>query len=344
MARFEPTRSQTIARIADAANAQRTIGRESTAAELFRIAAKLNDCVRSPVIITDSIESRVGISEMRCKHRLCPRCNRSRLLRIRERLEQITATFDACRMLTLTLKHSNAPLADQIRHLRDSFGRLRRRKCLAGMITGGVYSIEIVFNNATNQWHPHLHAIIDGTFIPHAVLKREWIACSDGSSIVDIRAAINRSVVLGYILKYVSKGIDASKFPTAALAEYVPAVNALRLVGTFGHAHGWATETSQRPRWTSETHYVAHYDVVMDSAIGGDDAAAQAISIIAAQHQGAREFMDSDGHVIPPEEWTEAATEAVAVCRRVMKRKFDGYEPNRITASRAQHDPVLIPI
>lgn len=344
MARFEPMRTDTINRIADAANCARSLGHETRAAKLFRVCAKLNDCVRSPTVITDAAETRVAIAEMRCKHRLCPRCNRSRLLRIRQRLEAITMQFDACRMVTLTLAHSNAPLADQLALLRKAFGRLRRRKSIAHLITGGVYTIEITFNHETNQWHPHLHAILDGQYIPHQILKREWTEVSNGATIVDIRHAYQRSVVVGYITKYVSKGIDTARIPTRALGEYVPAISSMRLVGTFGHAHGWQIEQEPRPKWLTETHYVCHYDGIMQEAIAGDQDAAAALEIVAHQHQNAAAHMDADGHVHPPPEWSDAAAAAVAAMHRIERAKFDkllGYTPHAAPTPRAGPDPCL---
>lgn len=211
---------------------------DSQSGEGWRIANKLSGCCRAPMILCDREETTLRLSERRCRSRCCPRCRRFRSREIQHRLIAACTKMDARRFLTLTLKSEDSPLRDQLKHLRKAFARLRRHRFWRSRVTGGVYCVEVTYNHDRRQWHPHLHAIIDGEYVPKGQLSDAWAEASEGSYIVDIRRVNSASSVASYIAKYVGKSDDASLLPDAVLLEWATSVHGLRLVHSFGNLHG----------------------------------------------------------------------------------------------------------
>jgi hypothetical protein len=140
--------------------------------------------------------------------------------------------------VTLTLKSSDTPLAEQLDRLIASFRRLRRtplwlRGCFASAAT-----IEVTRNEETRRWHPHLHVLVKGKYIPHADLKDVWHRITKDSSIVDIRFIKDREKAIRYMAKYVTKPMSAG-YDTEpdALAEAIEALKGRRLVLLTGEWH-----------------------------------------------------------------------------------------------------------
>lgn len=121
-------------------------------------------------------------------------------------------------MITLTIK--NGPdLAERIRHLKDSWGRMvsAARKGKSGTerhnqiewnkVLGSIRAIEVTRNKSAGEWHPHIHVFALVTeYISHFHLSAEWERFTGDSKIVDVRKC-KGGIVPGLIevLKYVSK-------------------------------------------------------------------------------------------------------------------------------------------
>ncbi|GAH43615.1 unnamed protein product, partial [marine sediment metagenome] len=93
----------------------------------------------------------------RCKHRLCPWCAKARTIHVADQLEAAMKKFKRPRLMVLTVRSNERPLADQLRAMRDAFKRLRRKAEWLRKVVGGVYVIEITLNLKTRKWHPHIH-------------------------------------------------------------------------------------------------------------------------------------------------------------------------------------------
>ena len=204
----------------------------------LRLAAKLLTCCRSAMVFTDSAGDEVRLSERRCRSRCCPRCRRFRSREMHHKLLEAVTRMDERRFVTLTLESNDDPLADQLKHLRKSFARLRRQAFWKNLVVGGVYCIELTYNLVTRQWHPHIHAVIDGSYVPKATLRSGWHEATGDSYIVDIQYVRSASRVSSYVAKYVAKSDDASGIPDFALAEWSSSVHGLRLIHAFGNLHG----------------------------------------------------------------------------------------------------------
>lgn len=181
-------------------------------------------------------ESRLSCD--RCRDRLCLACGRDRAAVMSDSLAQVMDERQS-RFVTLTRRHSHAPLSDQITSLFDAFARLRRSKFWLSCITGGAAFLEVKLGKGTGLWHVHLHLIVTGSFIDQRLLSRAWLAVTSDSSIVDVRSIPDAGTVAKYVTKYVTKPCDASIYNVPEkLDEFVVAIQGRRLCLTWGTWRG----------------------------------------------------------------------------------------------------------
>jgi hypothetical protein len=180
-----------------------------------------------------------------CHDRFCLPCARTRSALVASRvLTKIHRT--PSRFITLTYKTDNEPLKDSLNGLYASFSRLRRSSVWRDHVTGGVAFLELKYIEATKRWHPHLHCIVQGSYMPQDVLSRQWLMSSGYSYVVDIRYVRRESDVARYVTKYVSKTLDGSFVRDhELLCEAVDAVRGRRLALTFGSWRGYRLTTPE---------------------------------------------------------------------------------------------------
>jgi len=180
----------------------------------------------------------VSLWLFRCGNRLCPFCSQARSAKVADQIGRFLQPLKRPRHITLTVPASKKPLREQIQSLRKSFRKLRRHPVWKERVEGGIYVIEITRNCETGNWHPHLHIVFDGLFFPQSTLSECWRDSLGirNVPIVWINSAIDRHA--GYLAKYVGKPANVGSFDRATLAEYIEAVDGLRMVQPFGSAHG----------------------------------------------------------------------------------------------------------
>jgi len=201
------------------------------------------------------------------------------------------------RFMTLTLKSSDQPLSEVLARLIKSFARLRRRKEIAERIRGGVWFLEITRNVETGRWHPHLHVLFQGDFLPQQILRRNWLDITKDSFIVDIRALRDSKQAAEYVCKYASKGCDSSVWRDEdALTEAMDALSARRTFSAFGT---WKNlELSKPPTSDDNWEPVAPLWKVILDAQDGDDIARMILSHLKG---GRDEPLDTDHVHDPPD-------------------------------------------
>jgi hypothetical protein len=177
-----------------------------------------------------------------CKCRHCEPCAKSKAnllaANLRSKLEKSPA--GRYRFVTLTLRHSDAPLTDQIKRLQKSFKKLRTTKLWKSSQKGGCAILEIKWKKESRRWHPHLHVIAEGSYLQQAALSGAWLAATGDSPIVDIRALNNERDAAHYVAKYMSKGTNNEVWcdPQAAV-EWVSAMRGTRSAATWGSWRGY---------------------------------------------------------------------------------------------------------
>lgn len=225
----------------------------------------------------------VGVVWFRCRDRLCPTCARARSRQVEKRVAAAVRAADSLRFLTLTLRSTTAPLADEVRRLYDAFRAMRRLAEWKAHVTGGVAVLEITRNEKTGQWHPHLHVLVDGKFWHQSRISQAWLQVTGDSQVVDIRAVRSRREAGRYIAKYAAKPADLAAWPMHAIAEFAAAIHRRRMVLTFGTMHGQVVDGDEEP----ERHQVdrAHVPlaVLEMRCSNGCGLARRVLSAIAAQ-------------------------------------------------------------
>lgn len=206
---------------------------------------KLRDCCANPTI-RRRVDGSTYFSPSRCRDRLCPLCARIVARQTSERVLKTISSWDQARHLVLTLKSTDEPLVEQIDHLMRSFRRLRQRRWWKERVSGGIGTLEITFNESTKQWHPHLHVILNGEYLPHSDLKAQWQMVTNDSTIVHITAVHSRDDASRYIAKYVSKPSDVAKLDQSPAVELAIALTGRRTVIAFGTAHGVGLPARQK--------------------------------------------------------------------------------------------------
>lgn len=192
------------------------------------------DCGSSLWLMKDG--ATLELASNHCHDRLCLPCQKQRQSAVVEGIILKMLDSDAaCRFVTLTLKHSDAPLSVQLERLTASFKSLRKHPEIAPHLTGGAWFIEVKLSKDKSRWHPHLHVIAAGDFIHARDLSRCWLQVTGDSYITDIRAIGSIKDRAMYVTKYATKPLhnEVTLIP-AKLDEFVVAIKGKRLYQCFG--------------------------------------------------------------------------------------------------------------
>lgn len=170
-----------------------------------------------------------------------------------------------CRLVTLTIRTHQMSLADAVVKLYSSFARLRQTTFWRTRVTGGCAVCEVKRTQDDTRWHPHLHLLVEGKYIPQGRLAKHWYAITGDSYIVDVRMCRHGEDAARYVTKYLSKPVPSSivRHP-ASLAEAVKALGGRRMVSTFGDWRGLRlTHTESQAAWTKLCTYMELTDRVL---------------------------------------------------------------------------------
>lgn len=138
------------------------------------------------------------------------------------------------KFITLTLKHSDDPLSVQLDTIYAAFKRLRNRKLWKSHIKGGMWLFQLTKSETSGQWHPHIHIIATGRYLPQSDLSLEWFKVTGTSNIVDIRAVRDAKKAAEYVARYATAPADLSKLAFDDAIECFDALAGRRMCGTFG--------------------------------------------------------------------------------------------------------------
>lgn len=185
-----------------------------------------------------------------CHDRFCLPCGRERS-RIIATNVKLQVEGKKVRFLTLTLKSDTESLADLLAKLTRDFTSLRRSKLWRKRVAGGVAFLEIKWIHATQRWHVHLHALLQGRYIPNDELSRLWLKVTGTSYVIDIRIVEDERQCTHYICKYASKPLDHTVVVVPLrLDEAIEALKGKRLCMTFGSWRGYKlTEAQESGTW-----------------------------------------------------------------------------------------------
>lgn len=140
------------------------------------------------------------------------------------------------KMITLTLKHTDDPLQLQIKKLYDSFRKLRRRAYFQRLITGGVWFFQLKYYEGSEEWHPHIHCLVAGKFLPHARLKSLWHSITGDSYVVDIRPVKDIESASTEVARYATSPADIARMPIEQAIDVYYSTKGKRICGSWGTA------------------------------------------------------------------------------------------------------------
>ena len=172
-----------------------------------------------------------------CNLRWCPHCAPRLNRRWSRNIEAMMngAGKHDYKLITLTTRHSDTPLSDQVSDLKKLFRRLRQRKLWLRHVTHGIAVIEITYNQKEKRWHPHLHVICKSSYIEQGHLSQAWLSITGDSQICDIREVKTARGAAGYVAKYVAKAPPNGTIANIELAkEWLETVTKTRLFIRFG--------------------------------------------------------------------------------------------------------------
>lgn len=174
------------------------------------------------------------ITSSHCHDRWCVPCAVERSRRIARSLA-LLMEGETCRLLTLTVRSSDQPLTVLLDHLYTSFSVLRRRKQWKNNVLGGAAFCELTLGSDSKTWHPHLHIVYTGSYLPLPWLKSAWLDITKDSFICDIRKIPDHRKAVAYVSKYASKPMTRELLASPDhLVEAIGALAGRRLCTTFG--------------------------------------------------------------------------------------------------------------
>jgi len=206
---------------------------------------RVSRCCAYPRVIATEFGEPV-LSVGRCKDRMCPRCSRHNAWQMSEKLNTIMSRMTSCRMITLTLKHRRGSLKGQIDRLMLGWRKMRKTLTWRDHVEGGIYSLEVTYDEVNRTWHPHLHILTQGTFFDQKMLSGLWKTVTGDSPVVDIRAVKSKKHVAKYVSKYVTKPDEVATWDDDVLWEYMQAIRGRRLFHTFGCLHNISVKDEKR--------------------------------------------------------------------------------------------------
>jgi len=212
----------------------------------------LLNCRKYAWFARDNVTGLVHVCSNSCRLRWCPICSGGRSKYITNSVTDWIRKWKHPRFLTLTLKHSNSPLSHQIDTIYKHFRTLRKDKQFKQYVEGGIWFFQVKLSKRGDQWHPHIHCLIVGKYLPHDWISRKWLRITKTSNVVDIRAVTDPKRTAEYVARYCSRPAKLSQYPPELNVEIMRAMHGRRLCGTWGKAKGTSLSP---PRYVPKEKY-----------------------------------------------------------------------------------------
>jgi plasmid rolling circle replication initiator protein Rep len=212
-------------------------------------------------------DGKVKLLPCPCDSMFCPECatRRSRPL-VKKLKRMVNRLGRSYWFLTLTVPNvenlSRADISDisgQFAELWNSwvFQEFEDEKGVTRKIHGGVRSIECVYNQKSNSWHPHIHVLFEGPRrLPWwwlTLLKAAWNRITGGARYLHLERAYTvtqrgkkkynhlNEKALKEVCKYVTKSADFAG-NHLLVDEFLRAFKGVRRIQCFGSFHGAAAK------------------------------------------------------------------------------------------------------
>lgn len=224
---------------------------------------RLSFCRQDAWFAVNIVDRTVRIVSNCCHLRWCPLCSKARSHFIGDSVTSWVRKHPRPKILTLTLAHSDDSLDSQITRLYSCFRELRRLKSWSRSVRGGIWFFQVKISKESQQWHPHIHIMLDSEYIPHAYLKTLWHRITGDSEIVDIRTIYSPRTAAQYVARYAARPAQLHQLPCHYRLEIMQALHGRRLCGSFGTAKD-VDLSGKSPLPPSDTFSVMSWGAVRD--------------------------------------------------------------------------------
>lgn len=197
-------------------------------------ADNLRSCRTFAYFARHDVSALVKVISSACHLRWCPLCTTAKTSQISSSVSTWLKKARGPKLMTLTLKHSSAPLGSQIKLLYESFRTLRHRTPFARAIRGGIWFFQLKWIPETDEWHPHIHCLMDGNYLPKQWLCDQWLEITNGSFIVDIKAVKSVEWAARHVARYCARPCMLKDLPSCRALEVVRTMHGKRMCGTWG--------------------------------------------------------------------------------------------------------------
>ncbi len=218
--------------------------RQRIAEALARTCAPINrreafaNCGADAIVMIERKSGRLRINAHHCHDRFCEACQAQRCAIMQQNLAKLVRQGKTLHVV-LTWRSEDRPLADQLADLYAAAARLRSRKWWRKRVSGGSQTLEMTWNQETNQWHPHLHLLVHAQWLQLQELSSEWQKVTGHSHRVHVSLVNQDLAAIREVTKYLSKPIHRSiEFLPNVLDECIVSLKGRRLITTFGSWRG----------------------------------------------------------------------------------------------------------
>ncbi len=197
---------------------------------------RLKQCRAFAWFVQSEQTGKLRVQSSRCKLRWCPICRDVSRHIVTLAVQGWLEKQRYPKMLTLTLKHSDDPLQLQVKRIYDCFRKLRQRALFKRLVTGGVWFFQLTYNNNDQQWHPHIHCLIAGKFLPRGEIKKLWHKITGDSTIIDIRRVRDLEACAQEVARYATSPADITTLTLDNSLDVYYATKSKRITGSWGNA------------------------------------------------------------------------------------------------------------
>ncbi len=201
-----------------------------------KFSSRLQQCRKFAWFVQSSVTHKLRVMSSRCKLRWCPICRDVSRMIVTKSVDEWLRIQKYPKMITLTLCHSDDPLQLQINRIYLAFQKLRKRAYFQNLISGGVWFFQLKFNHDTAQWHPHIHCLVAGKYLPHGALKTLWHKITGDSYVVDIRPVKDLEGCSNEVARYATSPADITAVDLERAIEIYYATKHRRICGSWGSA------------------------------------------------------------------------------------------------------------
>lgn len=243
---------------------------------------RFQDCRRGAWLWYNKHTGQARVTSFHCRDQLCPTCQATRRAQVTDHVLSFLKPrhFDhPLKLLTLTLAHNPTPLAEQLARLKTCFKRLRTRRLWRDRIHGGMWFLHLKLDADSDFWHPHLHVICDGSYLPIDEIADAWHFITDDSYICHIEAMHTDDRVARYVARYVASPGPVATYP---LPKAHQALDALAHGKTFAPFGSWRSALSLKtePPPLIGWQPIASMDRICRLAASGDPEALHLLTVL----------------------------------------------------------------